>query len=533
MSPELPGPSYFRTIAGVLTLALALFAQPVTAQESVPLYDGIGELVRPITTSSPDAQAYFDQGLRLTYGFGHPEAVRSFREAQRHDPECASCYWGEAWALGPNINAPMNPAAIPEAVAAAERALELADGASELEAALNRAMAVRYVEDPAEGERAALDSAYVRAMESVAERFPDEIEVLTLLGEAHMILRPWDYWSDDGEPQPGVERPIEILERALDMDLRHPGACHLYIHLVEASPNPARAEPCAEFLADAIPGVSHVPHMPSHIWMRIGRYGDAVRDNQEAWLADQRAESGGPPGVYTTHNLHMLTFAASFDGQSAVAVRAAKDLARLSAGSSFYVPLTMVRFGFWEEILGLSIDESSDFRAGVHHFARGLARLRTGDRLRAGIELEALSRLRAGLPEEQTFRGHPQSDLLGIAEGVLEGEILAVDGDTDAAVAAIERAVALGDGLAYDEPEPWTIPPRHHLGAVLLEAGRAAEAEQVYRDALAIHPDAGWSLRGLADAVRAQGRADEADRIDAEFERAWARADVWIDGSRF
>lgn len=534
---------------GLAGLLLACASYPVMAQDvsnmspseasqsaaepPVPLYDGIGELTRDVTTSNDSAQAYFNQGLRLTYGFGHGEAVRSFRQAQRHDPACAACFWGEAWALGPNINAPMNPSNIPDAVAAATAALERVDQSSELERALIEAMAVRYVEDPGEGERAALDSAYVEAMEDVAERFPNDIEVLTLLGEAHMILRPWDYWSDNGDPQPGVERPIEILERALDLDIEHPGACHLYIHLVEASPAPERAEPCAEFLAAAIPGVSHVPHMPSHIWMRIGRYGDAVRGNQEAWIADQRAESGGPPGVYTTHNLHMLAFAASFDGQSAVAIRAAKDLARLSTGSSFYVPLTLLRFGHWHEILELPIDETSDFRAGVHHFARGLARLRTGDRVRAGIELEALSALRAGLPEDARFRGHLQSDLLGIAEGVLEGEVLAADGEDDRAIAALERAVAFGDGLEYDEPEPWTIPPRHHLGAVLLEAGLTSQAEEVYRAALAIHPNAGWSLRGLADALRAQGRNAEADAVEAEFREAWARADVWIDGSRF
>ena len=508
--------------------ALILLLLLPTTLAGQQLYDGLGETSRTITTASPDAQAFFDQGLRLTYGFGHGEAIRSFRHAQELDPECASCFWGEAWALGPNINMRMNPAGLPEAIAAARRALELADGASEVEVALIGAMAIRYGE---EDRRAELDSTYVQAMEEVAARFPEDLDVLTLLGEAHMILRPWDYWDDDGNPQPGVERPIEVLERALALDIGHPGACHLYIHLVEASPNPERAEPCAELLADAIPGVSHIPHMPSHIWMRIGRYGDAVRGNQEAWIADQRAAYDGPPGVYTSHNLHMLAFAASFDGQSAVAIRAAKDLARLSAGSSFYVPLTLVRFGHWEEILELRVDEDSDFRAGVHHFARGLARLRTGDRTRAGIERDALSALRAGLPDEGRFRGHLQTDLLGIAQGVLEGEIHAADQDFEQAVAALERAVEISDGLSYDEPEPWTIPPRHHLGAILLEADRPADAERVYREALAIHPKAGWSLRGLADALRAQGQ--DADEVEAEFREAWSRADVWIAGSRF
>jgi tetratricopeptide (TPR) repeat protein len=499
----------------------------------VPLYENLGTLARTVTTSSPEAQAYFNQGLRLAYGFGHGEAVRSFREAQRLDPDCASCYWGEAWALGPNINMGMPASAVPGAWAASRRALELANGASEVERALIQALAVRYQEEGGPSERAALDSAYVEAMEEVADRFPRDLEVLTLLGEAHMVLRPWNYWTPEGEPQPGVERAAEILERALAIDLGHPGACHLYIHLVEASPSPERAEGCADLLADGIPGVSHIPHMPSHIFMRIGRYGDAVRGNQRAWIADQRAAWDGAPGVYPTHNLHMLLFAASFDGQSAVGIQAARDLARLSAGASFYVPAILTRFGRWDEVLALPMDEASDFRAGIHHFARGMARLRTGDDLRARVELRALEGLRERLPQNARFRGHLQATLLGMAEGILAGEILASEGRFDEAVRALEAAVELEAGLSYDEPEPWPIPVRQHLGAVLLEAGRPGDAEAVYRRALEVHPAHGWSLHGLATALRAQDRLGEAARVTADFEEAWQRADVWITGSRF
>jgi tetratricopeptide (TPR) repeat protein len=499
----------------------------------VPLYDNLGTLTRTIATSSPEAQAYFDQGLRLAYGFGHGEAVRSFREAQRLDPECASCYWGEAWALGPNINMGMPASAVPDAWAASRRALDLADRASGVEQALIRALAVRYQEEDGTVERAALDSAYADAMEAVGARFPGDLDVLALLGESHMVLRPWNYWTPEGEPQPGVERAAEVLERALAIDVGHPGSCHLYIHLVEASPSPERAEACANLLADAIPGVSHIPHMPSHIYMRVGRYGDAVRGNQRAWIADQRAAYDGTPGVYPTHNLHMLLFAGSFDGQSSVAIQAARDLGDLSVASSFYVPVILTRFGRWDEILALPMDETSDFRAGMHHFARGMARLRTGDDLRAGVELRSLEGLRERLPENARFRGHLQATLLGMAEGILAGEILASEGRFDEAVRALEEAVDLEAGLSYDEPEPWPIPVRQHLGAVLLEAGRPADAERVYRRALEVHPAHGWSLHGLAAALRAQDRDAEATRVESEFQAAWQRADVWITGSRF
>ncbi len=533
-------------------LAVAVLAAPGEAQSApdttttleptgLPLYENLGPLTRPITTSSPLAQAYFDQGVALTYGFAHGEGVRSFREARAHDPSCASCAWGEAWALGSHINGRMRPNAIPAADAAISRALELAEAGdpalSPVEEALIRALRVRYAPtaeaEQAAGGRAALDSAYVRAMEEVAARFPDDLEVLTLLGEAHMVLRPWSYWAPDGSPEPGVERALEVLEHALSIDLAHPGACHLYIHLVEASPAPERAAPCAELLEDGIPGVSHIPHMPSHVFMRIGRYGDAVRGNQRAWVADQRAAHGGAPGVYTSHNLHMLTFAASFDGQAAVAIQAARDLAGVAAGSSFYLPLAFVRFGRWDEILELPVDEGNPFRAGVHHFAQGLARLRTDDPEQARSELATLDARRDELPGNARFRGHLQRDLLGIARGILAGEILAAGGELDAAVEAMNEALALELALAYDEPEPWTIPVRHFLGAILLEGERPAAAEEAYRGSLEVHPENGWALTGLALALRAQGRSAEADEAEAAALEAFRRADTWVPASRF
>jgi tetratricopeptide (TPR) repeat protein len=508
------------------------------AHEAPTLHANLGSFHRAIEGAPgvqvhPGAEAYFNQGMRLTFGFGHGEAIESFVHARTLDPACALCWWGEAWVLGPYVNGPsMVPEQELEARAAADRALALVDRASPAERALIEAMALRYRDDPTVGEQATRDSLYARAMGEVVARFPHDLDAATLYGEALMVLSPWDYWEADGSPRPGTAEAVAAFESVLGRDLSHPGACHLYIHAVEASPNPERAAPCATLLETAIPGVSHVAHMPAHVFMRIGRYGDAVRGNLRAWHADQQAAFGGPAGVYPTHNLHMLAFAASFDGQGAIAMQAARDLARLSTASGFYVHLTRVRFGRWDDILDDATVPDMDLRSGVWHFARGMALLRTGDREGAIQALERVEAAREAVGEAR-FRGHLQADLLGMARGILSGELHAAAGSWDAAVAALDEAVALEDGLAYDEPEPWFIPVRHVLGGVLLDAGRPAHAEGVYRAELAIHPENGWSLFGLARSLEAQGRALEAAEVEARLERAWVRSDTWIRGSRF
>ncbi len=501
-----------------------------TAELTIRYFGDLGPHRRDITTDSDSAQAYFDDGLLFMYAFGTSIAVRSFRVAQRHDPDCASCYWAEAWAEGPYLNSGMGPDAERRASRAIQQAMELRGNAGEVERALIEAFAVRYEAEPTESRRKALDSLYARAIGDVARRFPRDLDVQTLHAEALILLRP-RRGSVDLE-DPSVKEILPILEGILARDIRHPGACHLYIHLVEASPEPQRAEACADYLGDAI-AVSHIRHMPSHIYMNIGRYGDAVRSNQRAWQADQMAAHGGPPGVYPSHNLHMLLFAATMDGQSAIAIQAARDLAREQPTWSWYVPVTLANFGRWPELLELDAEPSEPFHAAMWRYARGLAHLRSGDAESAGRDLDRLRHHREEVPETARFRFHSQQTLLEIPAGILDAELAYATGRGAEAIATLKRAIEVEDDLTYDEPEPWHLPVRRVLGGLLLDMGRAAEAESVFRAALEDQPNSGWSLFGLARALRAQGRSAEAERAREKFEIHWARADVWLRSSRF
>ncbi len=496
----------------------------------VPLYGDLGRYSRPIVTASDRAQAYFDQGLLFMYAFGTSAAEASFRAARTEDPGCAMCYWGEAWAASPYLNGGMPPGAERRAWSAIQEAMRRRSNASPVERALIEAFAVRYDREPRDDRRKPLDSLYARRMGEVAGRFPDDLDVQTLHAEALMLLRPRRGSVDLDAPD--VQRILPILEGVLARDLRHPGACHLYIHLVEASREPERAETCAGHLGDEI-AVSHIRHMPSHIYMNVGRYGDAVRSNQRAWHADQMARYGGPPGVYPAHNLHMLLFAAVLDGQSAVANQAARDLAREQAAWAWYVPTTLALFGRWEEILEQDSEPEDPFQASMWRYARGLAHLRTGDAATAVSDLEAFDALTVRIEDGARFRFHDQRTLLSIPRAILAAEIAQEAGRSEEAIALLERAKVVEDGLTYDEPEPWHLPVRHVLGAVLLETGRAEEAVAVYREALEDHPGNGWCLFGLARALSAGGDREGADRALDAFGARWARADIWLRSSRF
>lgn len=533
-----------------LSLVLLVLASPVLGQvseshggtrrpaaaDTVPLYESLGTYGRSISTKSKEAQRYFDQGMRLTYGFGHAEAREAFAAAIRHDSTCAMCHWGLAWALGPYINGPqMDSSVAVRAHAAAQRAVALKAGARPVERALIDAMAARYAAVPARANRKGLDSAYATAMRDVARRFPDDLDAASLLGEALMVLRPWDQWTKVGDPQPGTEEVLRVLEGVLRRNVRHPGACHHYIHATEASRDPARAATCADLLGRVIPGASHIPHMPSHTYMRMGRYGDAVTANRHARLADQRAARGGAVSIYAAHNTHMLAGSAAMDGQSAVAVTAAADLARESPPSAYFHRAVLVRFGRWDDILALRPVTMPLFGAGMDAFARGMAHLAAGSAAGADSARRYQRHLEdvvAGTPDSLRFRGHPQKSLLRLALAILSAERDARDKKHDAAVATLRAALPLEDSLRYDEPEPWPLPLRHVLGAILLEADRSAEAEAAYREDLRVHPDNGWALAGLEQALRRQGKSADADAARARRDRAWERADVAIIGSR-
>lgn len=497
--------------------------------ERIALFDDLGPYNRPIVTSSDEAQAYFDQGLLLMYAYGTRAAEQSFKAAQAADPTCASCYWGEAWSVSPYLNGGMAPGAERRGYAAIQKAREYMAGASAVERGLIEAFEFRYDPEPTTAKRKQLDSLYSRKMGELADRFPDDLEVQTLYAEALMLLRP-RRGSVDLEAE-DVKKILPVLEGVLAADIRHPGACHLYIHLVEASQDPGLAEPCADYLGDQI-AISHIRHMPSHIYMNIGRYSDAVRSNQRAWHADQMAEHGGPPGVYPSHNLHMLLFAAILDGQSAVAIQAAKDLNKIQSSWGWYYPVTLSIFGRWDEVLALPSEPENAFEAAMWRYARGMAHLRTGNVPAAEEDLARIDELVIGVVDAR-FRFHDQSVLLQVPRNLLAGEIAFASGDLAGAIALLETAKDVEDGLMYDEPEPWHFPVRQTLGAVLLAADRPAEAQVAYEEALEDHENSGWSLFGLEQALRAQGKDMEADEVKAAFREHWARADIWLLTSRF
>ena len=538
-------PRFFPSI--LIASALALIAAPAHAQhdhgggaageasaelpesfsQPMPLFaTALGDHHHPISTDNEKAQAYFDQGFRLMYAFGKEDAVRSFRESWKQDPDCAICYWGEAWAWGSYLNGPMRPFEAPFAYAAMQEAVARVDGASPKERAYIEAITTRYVQDFDPAQRRDQDEAYAEAMRKLSEAYPDDLDAVTLYGDALFLLEPRRGTRDLNDPN--VQRLHAVLESVLDRDITHPGACHLYIHATESTVNPGLASGCAEHLGSEIPGASHINHMPSHTWNEIGRWADGVRANIKAWHSDLKAAVGEGVAIYPTHNLHMLLFAASMDGQGAIAIQAGKDYAKLTGDSVFHV-LTLVRFGRFDEILALTERPAQDGSGGLWDFAQGYAHLRIGDADFAQVFLSRV--LKLADETNARFRFDSAELLLKTVGGILEGEIRRADGHQHAAIESFERAVEVEDQLEYSEPEPLPFAARHWLGAALLEAGRFADAERVYRTELEDHPNNGWSLLGLTQALEAQGKASP--DVAAEFEESWARSDTWMAASRF
>ncbi len=499
---------------------------PEVFNEPMPLYpEALGSFARPISSQNAEAQAYFNQGFQLMYAFAKRDATRSFREAWKRDPQCAICYWGEAWTWGSYLNGPMNEEQAPHALAAIRKAGELSEHASPKEKDFIEALAVRYVEDFDPEKREVQDKAYAEAMGKLAERYPDDLDAVTLYGEALFLLEPRRGYRDINDPD--VQRIHSVFESVLKKDITHPGACHLYIHATESTVRPDKAEACAEYLGSAIPGASHINHMPSHTFNEVGRWGDSVRSNLQAWHTDLKAEIGHGVAIYPSHNLHMLLYAASMDGQAAIAMQAGRDYRRQS-GDTIYELLTLIRFGRFEEILDVTEWADSAMSLGVFNFAQGYARLKIGE---ADFARLYLGRVRDGAETDEEFRRHETKTLLSVLAGILEGEIHRSEGNLEDAIAAFERAVEAEDSLDFDEPEPLPFSARHWLGAALLQAERYLDAERVYRAELDDHPRNGWSLYGLRSALQSLGKPTV--QVDQEFEASWARSDTWLRGSVF
>ncbi|HEU5155125.1 MAG TPA: hypothetical protein VFU03_10375 [Gemmatimonadales bacterium] len=533
----------------ILTAALGALARPAPVpSDSVPLYDDLGTYHFAVTTKVPTAQAYFDQGLRLVYGFNHGEAIRAFTEGARLDPTCAMCYWGTAYAHGPHVNAGMDSAGGVAAWEAIQKAKQASSKVSAREKDYINALANRYAAVPP-ADRASLDSAYSKAMAKLVAKYPNDLDAKTLYAESLMDLSPWNYWNKDRSPRPDTPTIIAQLEGVIAKNPNHPGACHYYIHAVEAT-EPAKAVPCAERLAALMPGAGHMVHMPGHIYIRVGRYNDAIMANEHAVHTDMTymaAENPGP-GVYTIgyvpHNYHFLAFAATMAGRSKEAIEAAKktsattpfDVARAVPLAEPYVPyqfLALTTFGHWDEILALPVPPADlSYSYALAQYARGVAYAATGKKAEAQASLDSLVNARKTIkPEYATAGWSTPGTVLNIAEHSLRGEIELRTGDPTAAVEHFKAAAAAEDELKYIEPPDWYYPVRHSLGMALLKANRPAEAETAYREDLVRFPNNGWALFGLVQSLKAQGK----DTTDAskQLQTAWGSADIQLTGSRF
>ncbi len=561
MAPRRANPTSSRLLLPVFLVFLMMgcSAQPgphghgsaASPSAAPPLFDNLGRHHRAITTTSPQAQAYFDQGLRLVYGFNHYEAQAAFREAARLDPACAMCAWGIALTYGSNYNSPTDADRERGALAAVTQARTLAaERGTDRERALIDALAGRH-SSTLGADRAALDRAYADAMREVARRFPADLDAGTLFADALMNLHPWSLWTPEGKPQPGTEEIVTTLERVLAADPLHPGANHLYIHAVEAGPDPRRAEAAADRLRPLMPGAGHMVHMPSHIYYRIGRYADAASVNVQAVTADRAYFAKSRPSpiyrmMYYPHNLDFVWHAASMEGRGAECVRAAREFAAAVPAEAVLetpdmetapaAPLfALARFARWDEVLAQPAPPARMvYVTGAWRYARGLAMTAKGRRAEAARELGELRAVSQSVPPDRPLAGFfKMSDMLRLASAVLAGEIAARGGAADAAVKELAEAVRLQDEHWFTEPPPWYYPVRQSLGVVLLQAGRAAEAEAVYREDLRRNPENGWSLFGLAQSLRAQGKSADAASVDRRFRHAWARADVALTSSRF
>ena len=525
------------------------FDKPGPNGTLAPRLQNLGKHTFPVTTTA-DAQRFINQGVNLAYGFNHMEAGRAFAEAARLDPHSAMAYWGQALVLGPNINAPMDPNNEAQARKLVEHAQALASNVSPRERDYIKALAKRYTANAAD--RKSNDHAYADAMRTLAKRYPNDLDATALFVEALMDLRPWAYWMGDGKPYPETAEAVAALRSVLRRDPRHPAALHFWVHLWEPTPTPEVALHEADRLGAAVPGAGHLVHMPGHIYLRTGRYQDAIDANVRAAQVDQDYieqchVQGFYPLAYYPHNVTFIWMGAMMSGQGKLAIASAdraaniipdETLATIPMLQSFkVVPLyARIRFGRWDDILAAQKPKYElKFYQGIFHYAHGLAHAARGETKEAQTELGLLR----GIIDDPKLNDLPATSttndaesMLHVAEGVLAGEIDARRGDFDAAISHLERAVRLEDGLTYNEPADWPEPVRQHLGAVLLAASKPAEAASVYWEDLRRNRENGWSLFGLAEALRKEGKTEDAAVISQRFAKAWKNADTNLNASR-
>ena len=521
---------------------------PDLAPVGANLIEGLGDYSMPVTAKNAEVQRWFDQGLAMTYGFNHDAAERSFLKAAELDPDCAMCWWGAALVLGPHVNSGMEPANNPKAWDRLQRAQRAASGASEKEQAFITALAARYAENPPE-DRRPLDEAYATAMGELAAKYPDDLDAATLHAEAMMDLQPWDYWDEAGQPKGHTAAVVSTLESVIARNPEHAGALHLYVHAVEASPDPSKGVAAADTLRELLPGSGHLVHMPAHIYARVGRWHDAVLANQNAIVADDSylAICKPGPGVYplgyVPHNHHFLWFAATMEGASEIAKSAAAHTGERTSDPQLMrtpgfeamqnfalTPLfAAVRFGRWDEVAAMPKPaDDVPYMQAMWNYAQAMAAVGQG-RLDDAKAFHAALVPAASDPAIEKMLAWDRYSLIGgvqIAERFVAAQIARAEKKHDEAIAALNTAVTIEDTLPYDEPPGWNWPSRLALGNVLLEAGKPADAEQVFRDELTRNPENGWSLHGLARALKAQGKNDESQAVAERFAKAWANADI-------
>lgn len=528
--------------------------QDIVTKAGAPLFDGMGDHTHPITTNNKYVQRYFDQGLTIDFAFNHAESARSFRAGQTLDPNCAMCFWGEALALGPNINVTSNGSVImadQERLAAYEaiqKALSLKNKVSEKERDFIDALATRYNGDTA-SPRGPLDLAYAEAMRELSNKYPEDDDAASLFAESLMNTMPWDYWIDADSPKPLTVEAIEILEKVMARNPRHPMALHLYIHAVESSSQPERAEAAADILLDLVPGAGHLVHMPSHIYWRVGRYADASESNimaaavDEAYIAACNAQ-GFYPAAYYPHNIHFLWASSSMEGRSEIAIEAGEKVAknvRLEMidqfpGVEFFktVPmLSLVQFGLWDRVLELDPPaERLEYANAIWHYARSVAYSNKGNIESAQKErqmIESLKDTNDVLHLDSIY--YPASMLLEIADSLALGEIAISNNDYQSAIQYFANAVSVQDTLPYTEPPFWYYPTRLSLGKAYLLSDQADEAEAVFKENLKRYPRNGWALYGLIQALETQNK--DSSMVQEQFDIIWQNADVELTSSRF